>query len=783
MAENIIEILIEAKNTAGEKMEEVQAESKETAESLSADRAKEAAAAQSAADESSQAASAAAAAQESASTRVQAANSADQASYQELIAANQQYQDAMGRAAAAVQGDVSASEELEAAQTRLNTANQVAADTAREVAAADEDLAAKETAAAAAASAAAAKQEEAASAAGAAAQESSAGGVAAFGKLSVVAVAAGAIVVGAAVDMGEEYQESTAKMAAASGETADQAKVLGAAFLDTAGKSTFSAAQMEAAYGPVAMKLNALNGAVLTTAQSLDVMEAAQNAAEATGQDLNSTTAAVASVMQTYKLSVDDASKISDTLTNASRMTGSSISSLATAMDKLHAKLGPMAPDLQDTGTLVAALAQQGINGSRGISQVTAAFTTLTGGSKATTAELKTLKVNVEDSKGQFVGMSSIIDQLNPKFAKMSQAQQEAASKALFGASSQGALNNIVDAGSDAYDKLADKVNEAGSAHEAAETATDTFKAGMEKLEASGKDLLTMLGNDLMPVVMIVMHAFQQFANVLISAGVWINSNRTWLGLLAAVIGAIAGPILIVVGAIKLWEIATKAFTAVQAALNLVMDANPIMLIVLAIAALVVGVIYAYNHFAWFRDLVKQVWADVSGAFNLGKEVVIGVLDMIGSGFDTFVDKIAAIPGKVGALFSALGTGIMTGLKMGLNGLINVANAAINGINHVTGVVGIPAIPDIPHVAIGGPVSGLALVGENGPEVANFPMGTSISPNSNSMSMLNGGGGGSMQMGFNFTGNTDSALATLLMNLVRTGKIQLTANGKRVQAG
>ncbi|MFE9496310.1 transglycosylase SLT domain-containing protein [Streptomyces collinus] len=54
--------------------------------------------------------------------------------------------------------------------------------------------------------------------------------------------------------------------------------------------------------------------------------------------------------------------------------------------------------------------------------------------------------------------------------------------------------------------------------------------------------------------------------------------------------------------AFKLWTIATAAF-------NLVMAANPIVLVGLAIVALVAAVIYAYQHFDWFRNGVQTAWS------------------------------------------------------------------------------------------------------------------------------------------------------------------------------
>jgi hypothetical protein len=53
---------------------------------------------------------------------------------------------------------------------------------------------------------------------------------------------------------------------------------------------------------------------------------------------------------------------------------------------------------------------------------------------------------------------------------------------------------------------------------------------------------------------------------------------------------------------------ATMAWTAIQWALDAAMDANPIGLVVIAIAALAAGVIYAYTHFSWFRNIVNGIF-------------------------------------------------------------------------------------------------------------------------------------------------------------------------------
>jgi len=63
-------------------------------------------------------------------------------------------------------------------------------------------------------------------------------------------------------------------------------------------------------------------------------------------------------------------------------------------------------------------------------------------------------------------------------------------------------------------------------------------------------------------------------------------------------------------------RVATTAWTAVQWLLNAALTANPIGLVVAAIAALVAGVIVAYNHSETFRNYVDGLWKELQQLFG-----------------------------------------------------------------------------------------------------------------------------------------------------------------------
>lgn len=130
------------------------------------------------------------------------------------------------------------------------------------------------------------------------------------------------------------------------------------------------------------------------------------------------------------------------------------------------------------------------------------------------------------------------------------------------------------------------------------------------------------MGAKLLPVIVAVMNAmmplvdiFLQYSNILIP--------------LAAVIGGI-------VVAYKAYEVgqmavqvATKAWAAAQWLLNAAMTANPIGIIVAAVAALVAGFVLAYTKVGWFRAGVDAALKGVVAAFEWLLDAAMGVFNWI----------------------------------------------------------------------------------------------------------------------------------------------------------
>ncbi|WP_136043214.1 MULTISPECIES: tape measure protein [unclassified Microbacterium] len=128
----------------------------------------------------------------------------------------------------------------------------------------------------------------------------------------------------------------------------------------------------------------------------------------------------------------------------------------------------------------------------------------------------------------------------------------------------------------------------------------------------------------------------------------WVQDNVTWLGPLAAAVVGAALAFGAWQAAIGLWSAATKAAVAIQAAFNVVMNANPIMLIVTAIGALVAGLVWFFTQtelgqeiWANFTQFLGEAWANISGFFTAAWENVIQpIFQAIGEVFTWVYENI-----------------------------------------------------------------------------------------------------------------------------------------------
>jgi hypothetical protein len=121
-------------------------------------------------------------------------------------------------------------------------------------------------------------------------------------------------------------------------------------------------------------------------------------------------------------------------------------------------------------------------------------------------------------------------------------------------------------------------------------------------------DAVSNLSGNGLTVWSVLLDVFQKIADSLHS---WLVPALTWLARFMqenpASVMTFVGVILAVIGALKVW-------TVVQGILDALLSANPIGLVVVALAAFAAAVVWAYNNVGWFHDAVDTAWAFIQAA-------------------------------------------------------------------------------------------------------------------------------------------------------------------------
>jgi len=146
--------------------------------------------------------------------------------------------------------------------------------------------------------------------------------------------------------------------------------------------------------------------------------------------------------------------------------------------------------------------------------------------------------------------------------------------------------------------------------------AAGTFKdeskslAGQQAImSAQFKDTQAQIGQALMPAIVAI-------AGVIRDLVTFVKDNTDWLLPLAAGIIAVVLAIKAWQAAQVIWNVAVEAGTAIQWLFNAAMTANPIGIVIVAIAALVAAFVLLYTKVDWFRQGVDTAIDAIMGAFQ-----------------------------------------------------------------------------------------------------------------------------------------------------------------------
>ena len=238
------------------------------------------------------------------------------------------------------------------------------------------------------------------------------------------------------------------------------------------------------------------------------------------------------------------------------------------------------------------------------------------------------------------------------------------------------------------YGETAEKYKEVNKDVIAANDAQNQYNQAMAELGEKAQPVIT------------------EFKLAMVEALGWILDNKDAVIAGVAGIGAafVAWKVTTIVQnavkAVKALSVATKGQTIAQTALNLVMKANPIGIVVTAVAALVAAFVVLWQRCEGFRNFFINMWEGI-------KKIGSSVAEFIGGIFEK---KIQIVKGIINGVISLINgaIGAINKLKVKIPDWVPKYGGSTFGVN----------IPKIPTLAEGGVVdrATLAMIGEAGKE-------------------------------------------------------------------
>lgn len=264
-----------------------------------------------------------------------------------------------------------------------------------------------------------------------------------------------------------------------------------------------------------------------------------------------------------------------------------------------------------------------------------------------------------------------------------------------------------------------------GAAAAAAESTSGQF----DRMTVAIDEAKESLGAGLLPIM-------SMFAGVLATVGGFVSEHVTLFQTLAVILAGLAVTVIAVNAAVKAYRAITLIATAAQAAFNLVMALNPVVLVVIAVVALIAALVLLVKKnetvraaflAAWnaikagvsaVADFLKAVWDKITAAAKVVAGAVQAAWEATWEALKTaattvrdwVVEKFQALRDKVGDVASAVTKAwdaVWDGLKSAVSGLGAVLSApfdavasavdwVVGKVQDLLDLIGKIKIPDLP---------------------------------------------------------------------------------------
>ena len=429
-----------------------------------------------------------------------------------------------------------------------------------------------------------------------------------------------------ATGSGMEYEQAMADLVAITGIAGKELEEIGRVARKTGEESGLGATGAVNAFTLLASQIQidkiGLQGLMTLQKETITLAQAA-------GMDMTDAATAMAATINQFGLEATEANRVINVLAAGSKYGAAEISDLAQSFKVTGSTAAAAGLSVEQTAGALEVLSQSNLKGA-----------------EAGTA-LRNILLKMQTVLGMDFtknGLDEALAALQPKLDDVTYLAK------LFGAENIAAAQYLI-TNAQAVGELTEQVTGTNVAQEQAAIRTDTAAEAYKRLQAKMDDVKISIfeaTGALAPYIAVTGDALPIIASLMAvvgSAAQTIDFFHKHTVLAKAAIVAKTAAELASVGVMKM-------VAAGQAALNAVMSANPVALVVLAIAALVAGLIALYNRSESFRKVVDELWDGLKRVASVVYNSVITAfercLNTVQTLWKTF-KQLVGLGGKVAA--------------------------------------------------------------------------------------------------------------------------------------
>lgn len=437
----------------------------------------------------------------------------------------------------------------------------------------------------------------------------------------------------ASVKSGAEFDAAMSQVAATMGTTVDDIQNLRDFAKEMGATTAFSATQ-----AAEALNYMALAGYDANT--SMQMLPTVLNLAAAGGIELALASDMVTDAQSAFGLSLEETAAMVDQMASASNKSNTSVAQLGEAMLTIGATARNLSGGTQELSTVLGVLADNSIKGAEGGTHLRNIILSLQTPTDDAAKALDDLGVAVYDSDGNMRSLIDIMGDMRNGLDGMDQASQDAIKSGIFNKTDLAAVNALLETSQDRFTELSSAIGDsAGAAKKMAGTQLDNLSGDITLLKSAFEGFQIALSEKLMPVAREVVQFITNLIGHMDVIGPVVAGVATAFGVFAVAIN---------IGSI------IKGVTTAFGALNLVLAANPIGIVVAAIAGLVVGIIALWNNCEGFRTVVINVWDAVKTAVKGAVEAIKLQVEALKQKWEEAKQSVASMVGNMISKFDAL---------------------------------------------------------------------------------------------------------------------------------